>query len=724
MHITSSTLGPLMTHLPDWLTDFYQANRICPGRCLNGDYPADYQRLLEPLLRYASENRWPVILPSSPGDTLWFYAAAEDAAGLKELRTVLKSALGSADTYIDLPVTRSPTSHAGKVLLARAEAGVIEFTLLEPADKMAQKRVFETLAMVLALYQQRPVLTQGVRRPDGRVLRDFLVACQRHEGRLARGCLQELREHGRFSPRNLLALELMALAAERRWQDILGHARLNELISGRLSQRILRLLLRALGHDYLNPLLAVEGFMELEADRVRSHIRGLQVLFQRVPELPVTAAFSMDWQLWLVGAVLCGYQSLPATLPECVDVHWFRQLQLWAQGGKVDWQGTRPPVTKGGVPENYAQARAHIAALLTADPATLGVLLEQLDQMPKALRQQVAASERLSCRWQRCQQEYQVQLPGWQGWLDRLVSLDAASQGQPLALQLFTQSDSWPRESFVEADFQRALQAGLNAPQQMLLRQAVPVLLPWLEERGVTVRAECWLGWLALFSLDERPDFRDLYLIAPLCTVIGALDDCHRYWSRLLVHIQRIWAKVASVEALPPILELVDVLARLAPREDVLLAGFWRQLASFAEQAGPGLDAAVQLLVMDFSRRLLREKLPAALSSAANSVATFSLEGRVLVISSQRNGEARRAYETLKQYFPGLRVVLNYDADQTPALVQLARTADYFLFVGSEARHHAHRAVTLQRTEVIYPASQGAAALVQAFLLAVEAGRP
>lgn len=712
-----------MTHLPEWLTDFYQANRICPGRCLHGDYPADYQRLLEPLLRSASENRWPVVLPSSPGKTLWFYAAAEDAAGLKELRTVLKSALGSADTYIDLPVTRRPTSHAGKVLLARAEAGVIEFTLLDSADKTAQKRVFETLAMVLVLYQQRPMLTQGVRRPDGRVLRDFLVACQRHEGRLARGCLQELREHGRFSPRNLLALELMALAAERRWQDILGHARLNELISGRLSQRILRLLLRALGHECLNPLLAVEGFMKLDADRGQAHIRGLQVLFQRVPELPATAAFSMDWQLWLVGAVLCGYQPLPAILPECVDAHWFRQLQSWAQGGKADRQEIRPPATVAGVPENYAQARTHITALLTADPATLIVLLEQLEQMPNTLRYQVAASVPLYSLWQRCLQEQQVQLSGWQDWLDRFTSLEDAPQCQQLALQLLTQSDNWPRESFVEADFLRVLQAGLNVPQQRVLRQALPVLLPWLEERGVTVRAECWLGWLALFSLDERPDHRDLYLVAPLCTAIGARDDSQRYWSRLLVHIQRIWAKVASVEALPPILELVDVLARLAPRQDVLLAGFWRQLASFVEQAGPGLDASVQLLVMDFSRRLLCDTPPAAQSSTADSVATFSLEGRVLVISSQRNGEARRAYETLKQYFPGLRVVLNYDAAQTPALVQLARTADYFLFVDSEARHHAHRAVTLQRTEVIYPANQGAAALVQAFLLAVEADR-
>ena len=67
------------------------------------------------------------------------------------------------------------------------------------------------------------------------------------------------------------------------------------------------------------------------------------------------------------------------------------------------------------------------------------------------------------------------------------------------------------------------------------------------------------------------------------------------------------------------------------------------------------------------------------------------------------------------ELYPGLKVEINHDHVSTPALINLAKKADFFIFSSDSSKHQAFYTVSDYRKDIIYPAGKGASSIVAAF---------
>jgi hypothetical protein len=92
-----------------------------------------------------------------------------------------------------------------------------------------------------------------------------------------------------------------------------------------------------------------------------------------------------------------------------------------------------------------------------------------------------------------------------------------------------------------------------------------------------------------------------------------------------------------------------------------------------------------------------------------------------LAIYTLTEGAARRAGAVLADLFPALDIRLNHDKSATTELVNLADTADFFIFASRSAAHQAFYPVTKRRDDILYPAGKGSSSIIRCFLDAVKA---
>ena len=171
---------------------------------------------------------------------------AEDERTLQELTKVIDARLGSADVDPDRRIylipTSGPTLAAETALLEHSPTGFIRIELLKGKreDKQAKTRVFAALQEVINLFRLRPSLVRTSKLPFGRILSDFMLATNQKEVEASNNFLQELRDNGLLSKRNLLLLELQQAGKWQNWDSLPNHQELPDLIRGRIPSSLTR----------------------------------------------------------------------------------------------------------------------------------------------------------------------------------------------------------------------------------------------------------------------------------------------------------------------------------------------------------------------------------------------------------------------------------------------------------------------------------------------------
>ncbi len=95
------------------------------------------------------------------------------------------------------------------------------------------------------------------------------------------------------------------------------------------------------------------------------------------------------------------------------------------------------------------------------------------------------------------------------------------------------------------------------------------------------------------------------------------------------------------------------------------------------------------------------------------------MTGKKLAIYTLTEGAGRRAKIILTGLFPQLDIRLNHDTSATDALLNLASTADYFIFASRSAAHQAFYPVTRKRNDILYPEGKGSSSIISAFINAL-----
>ncbi|MBD3736689.1 MAG: hypothetical protein IE938_09520 [Pseudomonas balearica] len=719
-----------MSAAPDWLRAFFdKSNQIDIDRVLllSTPYEPKFQSLLEPLVSSAVEGKWPLLLPVSRGGELYFYGAERDRRSLEELRQVLQAVLGAADTYPDFPLVKEAGDQIERVLLQQAPAGLLKIDLLthSHSEFAVRKRVFQALASVLDLYQQRPPLTTAARRPIGRILRDFFAACQSRDGSKASAFFDELKSTGSFSQRNLISLELQAWETDRRWSDVLSHPRLVDMLGGRMPVQLVQVLLRAIGNLGGDRLMDPAAFGEIPLEHIRLLCRPISPLFANRPPLEARECFAADWKLWAIGSGALGFSDGLDGLPDFIDPTWLCSLRDWAALPARTTGQTAPVVTptpslrKVGAPQNFNDLRLVLEGSLSASRDELFEIWVAVGETPEQLKQELYAFPRLQSVWHEiCHLFDGSRELGWVGWLERLR--EAPSEADVLIRELQEESQSWPIESFSEGQLSQYLHG--DAKTSLLLRDSLPLLLDWLDRRQILCSGSFWLEWLELLALDDVVNPSDIQLAGQIVqrflTRPSQVVDRARLWESL----ELLWDKGGSVSAYSEMLEVVELLLEETQPGQQDLQKLWLILQGFALSRWTRLELAQRLLTISLAKEICGESnessyppVAAEESDADLDTQKRKLSGKMLAIYSLTEGAARRAKAVLEGMFEGLRVELNHDHTATPALQNLAKKANYFLFVAGSAKHQAFYPVSRIRQDLIYPLGKGASSIIEAF---------
>lgn len=717
-----------MSAVPTWLRSFFSVdNKIDPDKVIAGKYPQPHQRLLEPLVKSACAGQWPLLLPYSRPPELCFYAAAEDGRALEELRQVLSAFLGTAGTSLGYGLISTPNNEGQSALLARSPAGLLRIDLLDGVGEQQKHRTFTVLANVLQLYRQRPALMSLAKRPIGRVLRDFMLAYRLHDGENAWRFYGELKNSGGFSPPNLLSLELQALASADRWQDIVNHPRLPSLLGGRMPLRLVRIMLRALGHFGLNRLLITDVIAGESRDELADLCYPLSPLFMAVPLFEDHESFKQDWQLWVAGAAVLGNVHIQQHAPVFVDSDWLRKILHWA--GLV--QVVQPETdieTVVGDSKNQEEGPGAVQALLQrsldVSLVELQQLWKQLQAMPVSWFEPLQSFPMMTAIWQDMQKRFsREQLGGWDSWFQRLDDAESLTGGREREAQEYC--ENWTVESFSAERLLHCIQAG-SPTGQAILRNTLPLLLDWLEERDVTCQGVLWLELLELLALDSMVNPALLSLAAQLTQLMLAQPFTVDDYTRLIDAILMLWEVNKGPEAYSNMLESVDVLLDAPCPAEPLRRQVWQSLQDYAAKHWRQIkDPAVRHLTFVLMREILEfgESVPDYGDNNNSDSESYSairsvpdLQGKLLAIYTLTEGAARRARDVLEVIFTGLKVEINSDHTATPALCHLAKTADYFVFSSRSSKHQAFYPVISIRRDIIYPYGKGASSIIREFI--------
>lgn len=705
-----------------WLPDFFSDdNQIDLNKVMTGQFGPVYQQMLTPLVDASSEGHWPIILPFSDG-LLHFYAAAQDERMLREIRRVLTASLGSAYTEKELSIVKKATNSSERVLLNQAPSGLIQITLLESfRDNLeAKKWVFATLEKILHLYGQRPLLVEVVKRPVGRILREFFTACQVSDGEAAKELFQEIKATGSLSQRNLLFLHFQALAAGRRWEDILEHSQLSDCLSGRIPLQVMRLLFQSLGNK-LQPLLE-SGFSGVYPEQVWEECRILEPLFRSPPLFRDLKNVTVEWQVWAIGAVLYGMPDVTSHIPEEIKTPWFNKLFSWAGIEPLEPEPKEPEDRRPQEKElSLTRVQELLRYTLDAPPEELQEIAVEISSMSALVRQQIKEHPLLHQLWLALQQQYMPKDYGWNQWFADISGHE--SRVEELQKLAINESMHWPSTSFDAKEIIQTLEIEDSDKVGELLRDVMPLLVQWLQDREITCPDHFWVKLLELLALDNIANQQDVQLaqlmLEPLLSASCRID---RY-EEAIQAVEILLDKVVSTKSYNAIMEVIDLLLENpCPSVNALLS-LWSEVQRFALQKWHRLSSVEKMLTRFIAREIEGEEAEAVFEAIASpevediqSELIPNLAGKLLAIYSLTEGAARRAKKMLAKMFTGLKIELNHDHVATPTLENLAKNAEYFIFASSSAKHQAFYSVTQVRRDLIYPQGKGASSIVRAFV--------
>lgn len=716
-----------VTDVPKWLNEFLSSNGVVKETYRLENKNVD---IYSSLLDLASRGTFPVFLPRD--DSYTFYALASNARELIELRLVLRSFLGAIYINHDFFIIKNSECPVELKLLEAFPEGVIKFSMLDSlkSDFNAQRKVHDNLVAIIRLYEKRPNIALKTSRPIGRILRDFFTACHNADGISATGLFTEIKYSGAISQRNLLSLEVQALAASQKWSDILNYNQLGHLIAGRVPNKIYSIILQALGYSCLNQVLDGDDYTEESYNNVKQVTGSLSSLFLKPPLYGDNDAYIIDWKRWAICASVHGFSDIEKLLPDSIDSDWLSKLMAWT-GLKESISSVQPSaplniksisVNVYNTPTCLEEATDLLSLSLTAKSDVLENIFNALDGMSDDLLEELSKLPRPSMLWNLLKEEYFSRQRGWLNWFTDLIQ--AKNNFDVLGGEVVSNYENWNINTFDQKAIYQLLQNGFSEEKSMILRNALPLLLNWLDQNDIVINnVDFWILYLEIFSLDDSASIHDLTLAGQLTSRILSQNLSKDHYARLLEAIEVLWIKSGSVNGFDNLLEIYEILFESVRPLPNLLDNFWNDvIQKFALKNWARLDVSQQYLTKNLAVELFGSDISDTFSSQESSIEpkfigkSNDFKGVVVAIYTLTETSARRAKNILETMFKGLNVELNHDHTSTDALKNLTRKANYFIFSANSAKHQAFYSVSSMRNDLIYPKGKGASSLINAFI--------
>ncbi|MCT8862419.1 protein DpdD [Shewanella xiamenensis] len=697
-----------------WVDSFFSSPNKLTLDILEHQKP-ELKQLMQPLLDRAFAGEALQVLPWTNGKQWWFYACCKDGKVLRELQRLLKARLGSVYSYSEVLLIPRPNNLTEEVLLQHFKDGVLRLEMFPiSADQQvkmqnALKQVVYGIADTLTLLDRRPPILSTIKRPVGQILRNLLTTLVNQDDFGSLQYLDELRLSGGVSHQNLILIELQRLGYLGNWQLLLEHSKLETLMRGRLPNALVEWLLLALKNT------AIDKYHD-ENDRavLKAKLTQFEPLFRRVPILARDESHKPIWLTWGCGASLLGETGWPNILHD---------EQLISEVFAITGQELKPQSSPLAEQVSQPESLSDIVKLLNTGsenltPKQLQLVLEKI---PESLLRQLQQAIPIKGQLESLNEDLNAQVGGWSRWLDDLES----NPSENLLQQLTKHFQQWPIESYDPNRLLGVIISNLSSQQNSLLRNMLPMWLLWTQKHQLYSQGELLVRFLELLALDDIVHTEDLTLCQQLFEHLLQGQLTKSEYVRGIEAYQLLFEKNRSIVAIERVTEFVEWLldeVELAPES---VTNLWQDLQSLAISKWRRLGCDVTDVL-----RLLAEDICGTADSFPSDVlddevevdAIPDLSGKSLAIYSLTEGATRRAKVMLEARYAGLHVEVNHDHSATSKLLNLAKKADYFLFVAASAKHQAFYPVSEIRNDLIYTQGKGTTSIIRAFISKLKDG--
>lgn len=726
-----------------------EKNIISWEKIAGGLLEASTLRRLTPWLDDVRNGCFPVILPrvvKGSNDKVTWYAMADEERDYVELRELIDAHVGTSWSDFNRQRTMlDPNDPVEKALIDHYSDRVYKFSSL---SQSVIPEIFNGVERLRQQLASRPSSQVTLLRPCGRILRDIRAALRRRDVPLTRIYLQELREAGGIGHINELFIELRCLALEGDAKSLLDSTQLRQVLD---MPHPLVLAEEVMTVFYQQYLLKYEQLRDISAQRQAFNnllVKNVPRLFQVTQGINTPSAIK-NILLWL----LSDTQSDPARLSEQAqqvvagmkratddDRHWIRQLLE-----------AFPTVAVASLP-----AASTDELLARADEYPENVLKELL-LLPVSAR---GAAIALQCAWvvgstevavkavsylqQLAQQEsdlllakpafqryytaLQLMLPSisteqdpsgisnWQDWLQEVLN----NPQWPGAIEAVEQASSqWNAAAFQPEAFVSLLDKA-NSCASMVLRDAIPVLLEWLDSHQTSASWQfVRLALLQQLALDDNSSREDIFTACELAR--GYLEgDSNAYDYRELIENLQMMIESSGTTSASAWLDLLELFLvyptadRLAREQlfNLVLNMFyrnparyselqWSLLAQFASECG---------LVCEIPPQILED-----CAEKTDEVRVGStLNDKVVGIYTLTESVAQRVKKQLLDDYPQADIRLNNDKGGSTMLRSLAKEADVFIFAWLSSKHSAYYAIKEERGDkpLLQPSGKGSTSML------------
>ena len=714
------------------------------------------QTVAEPLLDRLRSGE-PTILPRLSGGALVLYGVAHSAAGSRGLAAELTAAIGPSWSDFAGHASELDYGDAFERTLAawqHADSGgpVLRARVRPDADTA---EVWAALARLLAAWQRRPPQDRSASESTARLLADLELALQTGAIDQARLRLETLRAGGTYGRENLLFLEVQLLGAASRFEELLHHPRLDELLNRPRPARVSDTLFQAIHALHLAAHAAARdlvGARQAFAERVRPRFDRL--LRSRGPLESFAAIESL-----LLAAASDGRppeeRKALAEAAATTDAQEREWLALLAEskpaGTAAVADAPSAPQPARAPDDRVAEAQEllvdnrfdDVLELLRTTPPTLATVqllvqaAEELDTLGaaavlrgafEALSDADQAAFRRSRFWATALDRLLAvagetsAIASWPGLLAGLAAGTAVRVEEIASRGALEWDPAWPASA---AEGQELAELLLAVPDQHrdALYLTIPHLLSFMDRRPRVPAVQSPVDH-AILELLTYGDFGGRIVQEALLAVLDRILDVGVEASRYIAvidDIEDVWEAIRSRRTLDWFLDVLGVFAQHpCPDDGARRRLFQRAVAEALGQRE--LDEVTRDALIEIAQDIqalaliepLQDRAPVELTTTPDAAPPPA--PAVIGIYSLSESEARRAGAILQRMFPTSRVEFNHEYDSSPMLEAFAARADVLAMVVARAKHAAtialRRACPPTRMAEVY--GRGSTAIVRA----------
>lgn len=609
---------------------------------------------------------------------------------------------------------------------------------------------WSALQLMRTVCAQRPAQGSEQIRTGASLVREFELALAAGDTHVSKETLGELRRRGLLGAENLRFLEIRQWASEGRWADIASSDDLGDLAQIRRPWLVTEDLLTALYRTRISAAevsddasAAIAAIRELDAEypdllRIRGPLRSRDVVklsavrlaaadppeTARIEALRDIESLTGDDRLWL--AAILGEVRRPAA--EVVRVVTPRDLLTT---GDVDG------AYELAAAQDLGLARAEILIecafeLQTLVAATTAV--NALDDLVEADRASLlerrlvgVAVDNLRALVEPSDTGKPAAPQSWMEWFDRLLGDEAWRAAEAVAI---CGELEYGASDVVNADAAAGLAQSIieaaDSDRRNVVRDALPHIIGWVDRRGLEARLArpihgAILTVLALDTAWGDAALEVAYNSAEALLTAGV--DAAGY-DELLEQLTLIWDRMAARRHVPWLADIIELLEMFpGPREPLVrfAAGAFGPVQGAMARVSPVTLAGLRMSLAGVGADDLVAAVPDPVVTAEDEIGP-DLTGRTVGIYTLTPQVGVRAKQAIESRFPGVRVEVDSSHVSTPALENLAATADFLIVSIRSAKHAATDAIDRCRPRhlpTIIPGGRGSSRMVEALLEAL-----